>query len=112
MTDTLTKGWELVEDNIDDALLIAWDGCHKIYLALDDIEAAWFIENYEHTYTGTSDEKLSMLHKWFEESCWLRFISGVRHNSEDPNAGFVRLIEQGAGDENDDSDDDDSEGEW
>jgi hypothetical protein len=37
---------------------------------------------------------LVMLGEWWDESCPLRFISGVRHNEADPNAGFVTLIEQ------------------
>ena len=50
---------------------------------------------------------LEKLHEWWNESCGLRFISGVSHNEEDPNYGFVTLIPQGASDDVDDDDDED-----
>lgn len=109
MTDTLTKGWDRVEDHLDDTILIAWDECHKIYLALDDIEADWFRVSDYTVVEGTPDEMLATLHRWFDESCFLRFISGVRHDAGNPNAGFVSLIEQGATDEYDEYNDEDEE---
>ena len=102
MTDTLTEGWDRVEDHLDDAILIAWDECHKMYLALDETEANWFRTSDYTVVESTPAEMLATLHRWFDESCGLRFISGVRHNAENPNAGFVSLIEQGATDEYDD----------
>jgi hypothetical protein len=89
-TDLFSK----VRDHINDAHLIAWDGCHKIYLALDEVEADWLRENYEHIVEESPEFMLVMLGEWWDESCPLRFISGVRHNEADPNAGFVTLIEQ------------------
>lgn len=105
---TMEDYWERVEDALDDARLIAWDECHKIYLALDDTEADWFRANYDRVVAGTYADLLTTLHNWYDESCWLKFISGVRHNAVDPNAGFVTLIPQGAeeGDWEDDEDDD------
>lgn len=102
MTITDTDLFSKVRDAINDAHLIAWDGCHKIYLALDEVEANWFRDNYEHIVEESPGFMLTMLGKWWDESCGLRFISGVRHNEADPNAGFVTLIGQG-----EDSDDED-----
>lgn len=104
--ETLTGGWLNVEDHIGDALLIAWDGCHKIYLAMDEIEAAWFRAEYPHIVTGTPDEMLATLHQWFDDSCSLRLISAVAHNAADPNAGFTQLIRQFATDEVEEDEDD------
>lgn len=102
---TIDEYWERVEDALPDARLIAWDTCHKIYVALDDTEAAWFRANYDRVVAGSVDDMLTTLHKWYDESCGLRFINGVRHNAEDPNAGFVDLIPQGADEDEWDEDD-------
>jgi len=93
---TMTEYWERVEDAAQDAHLAAWDTCHKIYLALDETEAEWFRTSDYTLVEGAPEVLLATLRKWYEESCWLRFINGVRHNPTNPNAGFVDLIPQGA----------------
>lgn len=97
-SDNLTEGWEAVEEYLQDALSISWDGCHKIYLAMDEDEHTWFCENYEITRHGSPEELLGILQEWWDSSCSLRFISAVSHNSVDPNDGFVSLISQFAND--------------
>lgn len=97
-SDNLTEGWEAVEEYLQDALSISWDGCHKIYLAMDEDEHTWFCENYEDTRHGSPEELLEILREWWDSSCSLRFISAVSHNSVDPNDGFVSLISQFAND--------------
>ena len=95
--NTTSRLFEKVEDKIYEAQGIAWDGCHKIYLAMDDTEAAWFADNYEfyHGYIGMdAREMLATVEDWWERSCGLRFVSAVYHNEDDPNAGFVDLIPQ------------------
>lgn len=100
---TMTDYWERVEDAMTDARLVAWDTCHKIYLALDDTEAAWFRENYL-VVEDTPEAMLETVRRWYDGSCFLRFVTGVRHNAADPNAGYVTLIPQGA-EEEDEHDD-------
>ena len=115
--DDLVEGWDAVEEYINDAVLIAFDGCHKIYLAMDQEEAQFFRDNYngegcsDRNFTGSPSEMLEAIHGWWDESCPLRFVSAVWHNEADPNAGFVSLISQMAEDEVDEdaSDDDDDE---
>lgn len=101
--DTLKGGWENVREFLPEAKLIAFDGCHKIYLAMDDIEAEWFRDNYgnpvppPNSVVFQSDDTeflLVTLKRWYDQSCGLKFISAVYHNEEDPNAGFCRLIAQ------------------
>jgi hypothetical protein len=93
--------FEPVEDALEDALLIAFDGCHKMYLAMDQEQADWFRDNYngtsctDRTFTGTPKEMLNTLLTWWDESCSLKFINAVTTNHENPNAGFVSLIGQG-----------------
>jgi hypothetical protein len=115
--DDLVEGWAAVEEYINDAVLIAFDGCHKIYLAMDQEEAEWFAKNYngegctDRNFTGSPSEMLKTIHDWWDESCSLRFVNAVWHNEADPNAGFVSLISQMAEDEVDEdaSDDEDEE---
>lgn len=85
------------------ARLAAWDGCHKIYFAMDDIEAAWFRENYEYIQTGSPEALAGVIRNWYDRSCGLRFVSAVYHNEEDPNAGFVNVIAQFEDDPEDDA---------
>jgi hypothetical protein len=111
MSKTLADYWDDVEDAVQDAHLIAWDTCHKIYLAMDEAEANWFRENYApDVVTGTPEELLATLREWYENSCGLRFIQAVTRDEEDPNRGFTNLIPQGA-DWEDEEDEDDYEDE-
>lgn len=86
--DTL---FDKVEAYIKDAHLVAWDGCHKTYLAMDENEASWF-RNPESDYTvfeGTPSQMLSQVELWYEDSCSLRFVSAVGATNK-----FVTLISQ------------------
>jgi hypothetical protein len=116
MSDTLTNYWNDVEEAVKDARLIAWDTCHKIFLAMDEQEADWFRESHYETATGTPDELLAILRKWYEASCPLRFIFSVTRNEQDPNAEYILLIPQGANqdEENEDEDywDNEEEEDW
>jgi hypothetical protein len=102
---TMTEYWERVEDAAQDAHLAAWDTCHKIYLAMDEAEADWFRANYNSIVEGTPDELVAAVSKWYDESCFLRFVTAVKTNLVDPNAGYATLIPQGA------EEDDEDEGE-
>jgi hypothetical protein len=94
--------WDEVEYAVEDAKGIAFDTCHKIYVLMDT-EQVEQMREYEYDLIHTSEEKtpsemLDTLKEWFEKSCPLRFIQAVETNTEDPNAGFTTLIEQGAKD--------------
>jgi hypothetical protein len=104
--DTL---WQGVDEALQNAHLIAFDGCHKIYLAMDTAEASWFAENYENVFKGSAEEMGKVIRKWWDDSCGLKFISAVETNEEDPNAGFTSLIGQ---DEWYETDEDEDESEW
>ena len=94
MTTTKTL-WEDVEAHIDNTILIAWDGCHKIYMALDEYEADFFRSGYPYIVEDTSEAMLATLMDWYNASCGLKFVSGCRTpNADDPNSGFLSLIEQ------------------
>jgi hypothetical protein len=96
----LDEGWDAVREYLRDAVAIAYDGCHKIYLAMDEAEANWFLAHYLDPMRSArvvdADEAYETLAEWWDESCPLRFASAVWRDEENPNAGFVRLIDQGA----------------
>jgi hypothetical protein len=90
-TSTITASslFDKVRDVIDDAILVAWDGCHKIYVAMDEQEAKSLrVDGYPHVMTSTADEMLDTLGLWWDKSCGLRFISAVGDGS------FESLIAQ------------------
>lgn len=107
MSATMERLFEKVEHEIYEAQGIAWDGCHKIYLAMDDEQADWFADNYEyyhHYIAMDAREMLATVREWYESSCGLRFVNAVYTNEEDPNAGFVTLIGQFADDDYEEED--------
>lgn len=112
-SDNLAEGWEAVEEYVQDAVLIAFDECHKIYLAMDEAEAHFFRENYQPAIVeavhSSPEAMLATLREWWDESCSLRFVSAVWHDSADPNDGFVSLISQFAEDEDDEDWDEDED---
>jgi hypothetical protein len=100
----MSKVWDDVEQVLlDGAKGIAFDGCHKIYVLMDDEQMAEMREfGYDPLIPAeghTPEELLETIRDWYEDSCSLRFVQAVHTNHEDPNAGFVSLIEQGADDD-------------
>lgn len=101
MSAKMKAHWDDVEQALlDGAKGIAFDTCHKIYVLMDDEQMAQMKEyEYDPLISAeghTTDELLSMLMEWYDDSCMLRFIQSVRTNHDDPNAGFGDLIPQGA----------------
>ena len=98
--DNLIDGWNAVSEYAENCVLIAFDGCHKIYLAMDETEAKFFRDpdNYEFSFeNNTENDLMDILTDWYTNSCDLKFIQAVWSNEADPNAGFVSLISQEAG---------------
>ena len=115
MTKTLDELFDRVETAVEDAILVAFDGCHKIYLAMDEEQAYWFRTNYAYnanvrsvrTFTGTPEEMFATLKVWWDESCGLKFINAVTTDHENPNAGYTSLIGQGDWCEDEEEDEED-----
>jgi hypothetical protein len=91
--ETIDERFTKIEEIMEYATLVAWDGCHKIYIAMDAEEANWYMENYEDTYIGSPKEMTSMVKEWWNSSCGLRFISTTQ-NEDDGEVVFVPVIEQ------------------
>ena len=112
-TTTMEDCWYDVKEAVQYAKSISFDGCHKIYLAMDDTQAQWFKANYnghdggDLTFEGTAEQMLALLKNWYENSCCLKFIQSVTTNEADANEGFEDLIPQGAHDEEDEEDEED-----
>lgn len=107
MIDTFTPAqekrqhrlWNEVTDHLESAKAISWDGCHKIYLLMDDEQLALQRQyGYDPIIThdlASPSEMLTYLKNWFHNSCGLKFIQAVETNEVDPNDGFTSLIDQG-----------------
>jgi hypothetical protein len=101
----MSVGWDAVTEATKTTKAIAWDGCHKIYLAMDDEQVREFtslgygVDDDDSVLImagpASPGELLTYLRNWYEVSCFLKFISAVRTNTADPNAGFTDLIPQG-----------------
>lgn len=109
---TLPDYFAPVVESIVHAHLVAWDTCHKIYLAMDEKQAEWFRKNYSPAiFEGTAEEMLITVAKWWDDSCFLRFVSAVASSHDDTNDVFTTLIPQFADEsENEDEDDEDGDG--
>jgi hypothetical protein len=85
-------------DALPDAKGITWDGCHKIYILLDDEQVAqstdWGYEviPVEQTIEGRKSA-LATLKEWYADSCGLRFITAV--GTENGVGVYEDVIEQG-----------------
>lgn len=99
-TITLEQGWTAVREALPSVKAAAFDGCHKIYLLQDDRQVTEQEDlHYPHMVyaaNNTAEAMLGTLHRWFDESCPLRFIDAVRTVEGDPSDGFTALIPQGA----------------
>ena len=79
MCDTFKRPFlERVQDAVDGAMSIGWEGCHKIYVARDlkshDQQTDY---GYEMLPVKDVDSAVAQLFEWWERSCGLRFIQVI-----------------------------------
>lgn len=94
--------WSDVRDALDEAEAVCFDGCHKIYVLLDQQQVDEFTSfGYEPVPVepDNRDEVLELLKRWYDQSCFLKFVNSVRSHPSNPNLGYTTLIEQGAEDD-------------
>lgn len=78
--------FQFLTDVLHFAHAIAWDGCHKIYVVLDEIERDRFIEYGYTIVDGTPADMLATIRDWYDRSCPLVMVNSVRNNPvTDPN---------------------------
>ena len=96
--------FKLVREAVKTAKLIAYDGCHKIYVAMDEASARelegngytthrsdYFLTKYPPVLMRAA--MLNRVKLWYRTSCGLRFVQSMS-NSMDPNQEFKDLIPQ------------------
>ncbi len=88
--------WQHVRNTLTTAKGIAWDGCHKIYVLMDDEQMKQMASyGYDPLLpVEEPDRELKTLKEWYDDSCGLRFISAISTVTGDPNDGFTDLIAQ------------------
>lgn len=99
--------WEDVAEAVSSAKGIAFDGCHKIYVLMDDTQVRLMAgygygDESDTLYTNrqmNEAELLDTLKRWYARSqrCGLQFIDKVSTMPEgtDANEGYESLIYQG-----------------
>ena len=89
---------QLIKDYTAEARGIAFDGCHKIYILMDNYQVELMREyGYDPLISADEMNHLDMTDKvirWYEDSCGLRFITAVSTNKDDRTDGFESIIEQ------------------
>lgn len=92
----------IVAEATDHAKLVAWDTCHKIYVAMDDTEARWYMDHADRGYqcfVGTPDAMLEQVCEWYKKAnadCGLQYVDATSWSDEDQNTKFHRVIPQDA----------------
>lgn len=98
-----TPAFEQLQEVVKQAKAISFDGCHKIYVLLDDKQVELMRSyGYGDENSGTTltlitdpDAAYKTVRKWYEQSCPLRFVNATRTRS---NPGvddeFIQIIPQ------------------
>ena len=93
-------GWGAVEEAAQTAKAISFDGCHKIYMLMDN-EQVDESRGYGYGEDGSflliglgPDQMVAQIKEWYADSCGLRFVNTVHTNHADPNAGYASPIPQ------------------
>lgn len=80
MTTCEANPWDKVEDALKNAVSISWDGCHKIYIAMDGKSHDKQVQ-YGYKPLLIDDNSLNTLKEWFGASCGLRFINSISNGN-------------------------------
>lgn len=82
--------WRNVTEALTASKGVQYDGCHKIYLIMDDAE----LDRTLNEGVKIHQPDFNTLYSWFDDApCGLQFITAVS-TAADPNDGFVSLIPQ------------------
>lgn len=94
--------WVDVEASLDEAKGISFDGCHKIYILLDDQQVKQSVEwgyGEDGSFLITDQsvsEMLATVKKWYADSCGLKFVQSVETvDGLTPDSMFDSIIPQG-----------------
>ena len=113
MLDVEQAYWD-VREYTDEAKAIAWDTCHKIYILMDDNQVALMREygygEDDPNSLATVDqlspaEMATVAMTWYKNSCGLKFINAVYSDKSIGQDGFVDVVSQFEGNEDDEDED-------
>lgn len=108
MLDTEQAYWD-VREYTNEAKGIAFDGCHKIYVLMDDnqmdlMKRYGYGEDNPNYLISSSQlnpvELATVAMSWYKDSCGLRFIQAVYSDEH----GFIDIISQFEDNEDEDED--------
>ena len=92
-----------VAEATDKADLVAWDNCHKIYVALDKAEGSWYMDNKYQCFIGSPEAMLDQVCEWYEKAsieCGLQYVDATSTSDmsteSEHYSDFHRLIPQDA----------------
>lgn len=92
-----TEQIQLLSDYTAEAHGIAFDGCHKIYVALDKTQFEFFRDlDYEFVKDKeslTPEQMSEKVQDWFHNSCSLRFITAVE-TMPNEDCEFTSIVDQ------------------
>lgn len=91
-----------LDELVAQAYSLSWDGCHKLYLNMDEAQHEKMMEyGYDLTIINR-DHNVTMdkLGEWYSDSCGLRFIDAVFTNDDNTDK-FVTVIGQFFGEDED-----------
>ena len=89
-----------VKEALTTAKAISWDGCHKIYVLMDnesaaEQEALGYSVKPAQLFVGMEPgAAFAVVEHWLNVSCGMRFVYAVTAAKGAPNDGFTRLIGQ------------------
>ena len=95
-----TKSTMIMAEALEYAKLVAYDDCHKIYIAMDDEEARWYTDKEWTIFTGTPDEIMDQGWDWYHNSCGLQFVEATSTSESSTESehysDFHTIIPQGS----------------
>jgi len=73
---------QVIEKHLSNAVSISWEGCHKIYIELDQASHDRQVKyGYEPVMVEDKQDALNELYEWFDRSCGLRFIHAIKNRN-------------------------------
>ena len=96
ITETFKQPFlDRVAKALEGAFSITWEGCHKIYICMDEESHNQQVEyGYDMVLVKDQQEALSKLYEWWDTSCGLRFINAIEGSDT-----FLTVIAQFEDDE-------------